>query len=155
MKKYIIIGVAALVMASTLAKGKISNIAQAVKGLKIKILGLKNVSINSGNIVFDLDIAITNNTSQDLNINSYGAILLKELTFSNSVGEVIGSSYPNLTNINIPSGQTVIYKGLETQLPLSNIGLALNTALNVLKNPGLLNISADLETPTGIYTING
>lgn len=155
MKKALIIGGVAIAVLATLASKKIGNISEAVKGLKVKITSLKNVRFSGGNIVFDLDISITNNTLQDLNVNTFGAILLKEITFSNSVGEVIGSSYPNLTNINIPSGQTVIYKGLETQLPLGNIGLALNTALNVLKNPALLNISADLETPTGIYTING
>lgn len=155
MKKILAIGAIAATGLFFFVKDKAAHISKTLKELIVKVVAITDVKLNTGNgsVDFNTSVSIHNPSSTDLNIDTAGLISINRIIYKNLHGQTIGESYPDITNVSIPKGQTLQLDKIPTSIPIGIIGSALNTLLTTLNDPNALVISAEIKTPTGTYII--
>jgi hypothetical protein len=153
MKKALAIGALAITGLFFFGKRKAISVSQTLKSITIKVNGIKNIKLSGTSINFDTDLNLMNPTAQNLTIETAGAITLSKLIFKDLNGNPIGESYPNITDINIPAGETLRLSKIPTSIPIGIIGSAINAIMSSLSNPGAILVSAEIDTPAGTFLI--
>ena len=153
MKKILITAGIGIALATMMSRKKVANTYTALKGLALKVNGISDLKIKSNGLQFNLDINITNTSPFALSVDSFGSVKLSKLTFKTINGTPLGDSFPNITNIEIPAGQTLQLPNVPTLIPISNIGGTINAMLSAFKNPDNLVVSSTFDTPVGQYTV--
>tara|TARA_R110000751_G_scaffold40862_4_gene96428 strand:+ start:2462 stop:2923 length:462 start_codon:yes stop_codon:yes gene_type:complete len=132
---------------------KLIDIKSIVQQLQFKLLKMYDVKIESSAVKFKVDLSITNPTQQNLAADANGFVTLSKLKYYNLQEEMIGQSNVDVQKIMIAAGETIRFESLETSIPISNVGGAINTILNRFKNPDNIIVKAELTTPAGVYII--
>lgn len=153
MKKALAIAAFAVAGLAVFGRQKAVDVSRAIKGLRVGVKGIRNISIKGNGINFDLDLSITNTTTIPLGIQTGGAVTLSRLIFKDRQDNAIGESFPNISQIQIAPGETLRLSDIPTVVAVKNIGPALNVAINAFSNPESMNITAELNTPAGKYLI--
>jgi len=153
MKKLLIGTAAGLGLLLFTSRKKLTNIATTAKSIDFKLVNIKNVRIQGNSLRFNVDVSLTNTSSQNLDVNTMGLITLEKLYYYDIDGNQIGQSTLNKEAIQISAGATINLLDIPTAIPISNIGGAIYSVINMLSNPAFLTTRALINTPAGEYLI--
>jgi len=110
----------------------------AMDSIRYDIKNIRNIDVvggifnSDGEIRFDMDLKIINPTEYDFSINSGELIELKKITIFNKGGQELATIDPGMTEINLEPNDHVLLKELPVSIPLSKIGMVVDTFLNNL-----------------------
>jgi len=154
MKKLLVIGGIAAFLLYRKVNQKVQNINEALKDIRFQLLGIQDVKVRFSSIQFMATIAIVNDSDIPVSINTLGVATLKRLIFRTNNGDFLGESFPQLSKIDIGPRQSIVIDQIPTQLPIKDLGLVFNAALNALANQANIKVTAEIETPAGVFLIN-
>jgi len=132
MKPLYIAGVAVLgliTLGGIVAYRKAARIAAIFDLMDIKPIYASKFSIDGGNLVFKVDVEITNKSEDDLFVSGLGVAKLKKIVFFYE-GVQIAEADPNVTAISIESGDTLTLKNIPVR---AKIGTLLLNAASLLR----------------------
>ncbi|GAA4274956.1 hypothetical protein U6A24_12590 [Aquimarina gracilis] len=153
MKKLLLLGGAAFLASTYFGKQKITEIRNVIDSLILRVNGIRNFKFDLTGLNFDIDLNITNPTTENLNLQTGNMITLRRLLFYTDQGEFIGQSFPNLTGIEIPANGTINIANLRTHIDTGNIGTLINNAIGLFIDPSKLQVKAEIESLGKLYTI--
>lgn len=148
MKKLLIY--AALMYGGYTLLSKKNQIEDLKGNLKIKPKNIRNLKFVPGAISLLTDINLTNNSDMDFSLNSFGTIKLTKITFFTSGGELIGTAYPNITNIQIGPHSNVLLPNVPATINTQNVGSLIS---QILLNPGEYETVTEIEILGNKYII--
>ena len=119
MKKIVLItSVAAVIYLAT----KFNTKTKTLEQVTAKIKRLKNVNISNGNINLKIDLNLTNLSNYNLGIETFNLLTVKQLRFYNAKNRMlIGAANVNISNIELPSKQSVVLADIIAEIPTNNL----------------------------------
>jgi hypothetical protein len=119
MKKIVLItSVAAVIYLAT----KFNTNTKALEQVTAKIKRLKKVNISNGNINLKIDLNLTNLSNYNLGIETFNLLTVKQLRFYNAKNRMlIGAANVNISNIELPSKQSVVLADIIAEIPTNNL----------------------------------
>ena len=150
-----ILGVAAVAVGGSLFLGrnKINEYRNLADSLEFDITSVKGVKLQGANVVFDVDIKITNPTNVAVNVPG-DLLLVKTLHFYTPSGKKIGVAHPNISNIQMPANGSREITNIPAQVSLSSVGNSFSEVIGIVSDPNQLRIGADLQAFGKSFTVN-
>ncbi len=119
MKKLLLIS---LVVGGIYLTTKVNSNIKALEKIKAKIKAVKNIDISNGNINLKIDLNLTNLSNYDLGINTFDLLSVKQLRFFNAKNRMlIGTANVDISNIVLPSKESLILANIICKIPTNNI----------------------------------
>ncbi|WP_105983772.1 hypothetical protein [Nonlabens agnitus] len=120
MNKLLLIGGAAALAVTAFSFKKVTDYSDIIDQLEFKPLDISNIDVDFEKISFKLKMLINNPSHKNLNLDTLGAITLKELVINNSLGNQVARVFVNQSNINIPANGGYQTGWLPVSIPLAN-----------------------------------
>ena len=127
-----------------LGKNKFDEYRNVLNQMKFKIKSVKGIKLISGNVVFDVDMELTNPT--DVAITVPGKkLVVKNLHFFTPSGKKLGVASPNISDIDMPANGSRIITNVPATISLDAVGSSFSEVLSAVLDPAKLKVTADLE----------
>ncbi|MGB5941251.1 MAG: hypothetical protein WBG71_00050 [Leeuwenhoekiella sp.] len=153
MKKLILYGGLAVAALSFFGKNKISGLGDAIGALQVKFKRFSNMNFKSG-IRFDADVVLLNPTPVDIGLGVGNMVTLSKIVFKDVHGRVLGTSFPNITAIEIPARNGVELEGIPVQLDGDNINNIIKSLFGKGLNPESLKYDLVFTALGQEFTVN-
>ncbi len=136
-----------------LGKNKFDEYRNVLNQMKFKIKSVKGIKLISGNVVFDVDMELTNPT--DVAITVPGKkLVVKNLHFFTPSGKKLGVASPNISDIDMPANGSRIITNVPATISLDAVGSSFSEVLSVVLDPTKLKVTADLEAFGRSFSVN-
>lgn len=145
MNMKIILGAAALAFGSSVyfGKEKFNQYKGVLDNLQFNLKSIKGMKLSGGKIIFNCDVELINPTNVAVNIPGEN-IVVKNLHFYTPSGVYLGVASPNIAEISMPANGSRIITNIPVFLSVDPIGSAFYEILNIVSDPDLLQIRAEL-----------
>lgn len=124
-------------------RNKVDEYSKAVEKIKAKFLGIKDVNLSGGNLLFKTNIELQNASVTDISFDTGEYLTLNRILFYTKTGNYIGEANPNISNIDLPAHSKVKIENIPTLLPLKDFGSLLNNALEILDDSSSLKLKLE------------
>lgn len=141
--KTILIGAGlAIVGVALLGYTKVTDLQWIFSKMTIKPVAIRKIKISFSSISFNLDIQLTNPTTQDFAVNGYGARLTKVIVSKN--GKPLGVSIVNMGEISVPAYGSFVIKDVPVivipSVVLENLDTIFQTGIEDLQISSVIEV---------------
>lgn len=147
---------AAAIGAAIWAYRKFVTTKESVFMLENTIAKINNVKLSLSAITLNMDLRLTNKSMNDIGINTFSLLSIKQITFFNRLNNsMIAIADVDINGLQIKSGESTIIKDIVTTFPtiglLQNYSLFTNSNFNLMEN---LRVVLEVETMGKRYTVD-
>jgi hypothetical protein len=101
---------------------KLNSNISALEKIKVNIKSVKNIDITNNEINLKIDLKLTNSSSHNLGLDTFNLVSVKQLRFYNSKNRLlIGTANVDISNIVLPSKETLILADIICKIPVNNL----------------------------------
>lgn len=125
-------------------KNKIDGYRNVLEQMQFKIKSVKGIKLISGNVVFNVDLQLTNPTNIPINVPG-NKLVVKTLHFFTPSGKKLGVANPYISDIDMPANGSRIITNVPATISLDAVGSSFSEVLSVVLDPAKLKVTADLE----------